>query len=216
MIMHPPLHTYIDHTLLRPEATKEEIKKLCGETLSYKFASACFLPVWAQYARSLLDGAKLCCVVGFPLGANTTKTKVFEAHELVKIGVDELDMVLALGPMKSRDYEYVLNDIRSLVKAAEPALIKVIIETCLLTDEEKRIASLLCMEAEAHFVKTSTGFSQSGATVEDIALIRKTVGPHMGIKASGGIRSAEKARAMIEAGATRIGTSSATNWYLQE
>ena len=207
-----PLNRYIDHTLLRPEATAEEIKKVCEETLQYKFASACLLPVWAEYARSLLHGAKLCCVVGFPIGGNTTQAKAFETEELVKWGVDELDMVLALGKLKSRDFDYVLQDIRAVVQAAEHSLVKVIIETCLLTDEEKRVASLLCKEAGAHFVKTSTGFSKAGATVEDVMLIRKTVGPDMGIKASGGIRSAETALAMIEAGATRIGTSSATSW----
>lgn len=207
-----PLNSYIDHTLLRPDATQREIEKLCEETIQYKFASACLLPVWVPVARPLLKGAKLCSVVGFPLGGNSKDTKIFEALQLVEMGVDELDMVIALGPLKTGQYDYVLNEIQAVVKRAAPVIVKVIIETCLLTDEEKQKASLLCVEAGAHFVKTSTGFSKAGATVEDIALIRKTVGQRLGVKASGGIRSAEAARALIAAGATRIGTSSAPLW----
>lgn len=168
------------------------------------------------YARIILQGRKLCSVVGFPLGANSISVKVFEARQLIQEGVDELDMVISLCALKHKEYEYVIEDIRAVVSAAESALVKVIIETCLLSDEEKKIASLCCVEAGAHFVKTSTGFSTSGATVHDVELIRETVGPKMGVKASGGIRDAQAARAMIQAGATRIGTSSGVAIVLQQ
>lgn len=202
------LHTYIDHTLLRPDATRAEIRAVCEETLFYHFASACLLPRWAEYARSILQRATLCCVVGFPLGGNTTSIKTAEAKELITIGVDELDVVCSVGALKDREYEYFRRDLRAVVDVAEGATVKAIIETCLLTDDEKQTASLLCMEAGASFVKTSTGFSKGGATVHDVELIRRTVGPAVGVKASGGIRDRTAALAMIEAGATRIGTSS--------
>jgi deoxyribose-phosphate aldolase len=187
-----------------------EVIQLCKETVEKRFASACILPTWVPLAATILRGSssKVCSVVGFPLGATTTATKAFEAEQLVKAGADELDMVLAISRLKSGDFMYVSQDISSVVKAASPAIIKVIIETCLLTDDEIRLASLLCVEAGAHFVKTSTGFAKSGATIKDVALIRATVGKRCGVKASGGIKDKTAALAMIDAGASRIGTSS--------
>lgn len=203
------LNSYIDHTLLKPEATQEAIKKLCEEALQYGFASVCIYPTWVEYASSLLKGSsvKTCSVVGFPLGANTSKTKAYETYDLIQCGAQEVDMVINIGALKSKKYELVKSDIESVVKAAQPALVKVIIETCLLTEAEKRTASILCVEAGAHFVKTSTGFSSGGATLDDIKLIRRTVGTHFGIKASGGISDKSFAIELIQAGATRIGTS---------
>jgi deoxyribose-phosphate aldolase len=203
------LNSYIDHTLLRPDSTAEEIRKLCEEALQYQFASVCVLPIYAGLAYDFLKGTpcKVCSVVGFPLGANCTDIKVAEARQLLRDGAAEIDMVMAIGWLKSGDLAEVKADMQSVVEASQPALVKVIIETCLLTDEEKRIASTLAVEAGASFVKTSTGFSKSGATLHDVALMRETVGPHIGVKASGGIRDRATALAMIAAGANRIGTS---------
>lgn len=208
--MNKPLNLYIDHTLLKPEADEAEICTLCKEAIQYQFASVCILPVWVKLAADLLKNSsvKVCSVVGFPLGANTKEIKAQEAQQLVADGASEIDMVISLGALKSKEYQKVKEEIEAVVYAAKPALVKVIIETCLLTDEEKQKASKLAKEAGAHFVKTSTGFSRSGATLEDVALMRKTVGPDVGVKASGGIRDLATALAMIKAGATRLGTSS--------
>lgn len=203
------LHSYIDHTLLKPEATDKEIEKLCNEALQYRFASVCVLPIWAKLAYSLLrDRCKVCSVVGFPLGGNATQIKAQEAAQLVQNGAAEIDMVLSIGLLKSGQWADVGQDIEAVVKASQPAIVKVILETCLLSDEEKRIACRLSLEAGAHFVKTSTGFSKAGATLHDIALMRETVGSSFGVKASGGIRDRATALAMIDAGASRLGTSS--------
>lgn len=207
--MQKALNLYIDQTLLKPEATQEEIQKFCKESIKFQFATVFVHPIWAALAHQILHGTtvKLGCPVGFPLGANTKETKAFEARQLVECGAKELDMVLNIGALKSKDYQEVQKDIEAVVKAAPKALIKVIIETCLLTDEEKQIASKIIQDAGAHFVKTSTGFSKSGANVHDVAILRKAVGPNFGVKASGGIRDLETALAMIDAGASRIGTS---------
>lgn len=206
--MQTSLNTLIDHTLLKPDSSQEDIQRLCEETIHYEFASACVLPVWAEYAYSLLKGkSRLCSVVGFPLGANTTQTKSAEARQLAEQGVDELDMVINISALKAKKFAFIEDEIHSVVKAAPNAIIKVIIETCILSDEEKRIAALLCVDGGAHFVKTSTGYAKAGATVEDVSILRKAVGPHFGVKASGGIRDKASALAMINAGASRIGTS---------
>lgn len=204
------INLYIDHTLLKPDATREAIKKLCTEAAIYGFAAVCILPIWVKYAAEILAGTpvKICSVAGFPLGSNTTETKVFEAAQLVSLGAHEVDMVINIGALKSGDNHLIQDEIRAIVACTEPAIVKVIIETCQLTDDEKVTACRLAKEAGAHFVKTSTGFSTSGATLRDVALMRKTVGEHMGVKASGGIRDYATAAAMIEAGATRLGTSS--------
>ena len=200
----------IDHTILKPEATEKEILKLCKEAVEYNFASVCINPSMVPVAATALEGTnvEVCTVIGFPLGATTTEVKAFETKDVIEKGATEVDMVINVGKLKERDLEYVKNDIKAVVEAAKnKALTKVIIETCLLTDEEKVIASQLSKEAGADFVKTSTGFSTGGATAADIKLMRETVGPDMGVKASGGVRSREDALAMIENGATRIGAS---------
>lgn len=200
---------YIDHTLLKPEATDRDIEKLCDEALQHGFASVCVLPIWVKLAFSLLkDRGKVCSVAGFPLGGNVTRVKAQEAAQLVQEGAAEVDMVISLGLLKSGMWAEVGRDIEAVVKASQPAIVKVIIETCLLSDEEKRIACRVVLEAGAHFVKTSTGFSKAGATLQDIALMREIVGPTFGVKASGGIRDRATAQAMIDAGASRLGTSS--------
>ncbi|WNS74349.1 deoxyribose-phosphate aldolase [Bacillus sp. DTU_2020_1000418_1_SI_GHA_SEK_038] len=201
----------IDHTLLKADATKEQIVKLCTEAKEYNFASVCVNPGWVKLASELLSGTevKVCTVIGFPLGASTSETKSFETKNAIENGATEVDMVINIGALKGGDIELVERDIRAVVDAAKgSALTKVIIETCLLSEEEKIRACELSVKAGADFVKTSTGFSTGGATAEDIALMRKTVGPNIGVKASGGVRSAEDAKKMIEAGATRIGASS--------
>lgn len=200
----------IDHTLLKQDATEDAIKKLCQEAIDNKFCSVCINPSYVPLCSELLEGSsvKVCTVIGFPLGATTTGSKVFEADEAIKNGAQEVDMVVNGGKIKSGDWDYVKNDIAKVVEVANGrALVKVIIETCLLTDEEKVRVCEISKEVGADFVKTSTGFSTGGATVEDIALMRKTVGPDMGVKASGGVRDAEKAKALIKAGATRLGAS---------
>lgn len=199
----------IDHTLLKPEATPAQIEKLCAEAAEYHFASVCVNPVYIPLAARLLKGTgvKVCCVVGFPLGAIAPEQKAAEAASCAAMGAEELDMVIHVGAAKAGDWVLVQRDIEGVVKAAAGHTVKVIIETCLLTDEEKVKACEAAKAAGAHFVKTSTGFSTGGATTHDIALMRKTVGPEMGVKASGGIRDYETAMAMIEAGANRIGAS---------
>ena len=201
----------IDHTLLKADATKEQVVTLCEEAKQYVFASVCVNPTWVKVASELLSGTevKVCTVIGFPLGATTSATKAFETEDAIKNGATEVDMVINIGALKDKNYDLVKEDIKAIVDAAKgKALSKVIIETSLLTNEEKEIACKLAVEAGADFVKTSTGFSTGGATVEDIALMRKTVGPDVGVKASGGVRSSEDTEKMIAAGATRIGASS--------
>ena len=189
----------IDHTILKPEADKASIEKLCKEALEYNFASVCINPTNVELAAKLLKGSevKVCTVIGFPLGANTMEVKAFETKDAIAKGADEVDMVINIGRLKDKDYEYVEKDIKAVVDAADKkALTKVIIETCLLTEEEKVKACELAKKAGADFVKTSTGFSTGGATPEDIKLMRETVGPDMGVKASGGVRSIEDAEAV--------------------
>ena len=201
----------IDHTLLKPEATGEDIDKLCAEARQYGFASVCVNTSWVSRCRDLLrgSGVKVCCVVGFPLGAMDSRSKAYETREALSNGADEIDMVLNIGALKSKDLALVEKDIRAVVQAARNRVTKVIFETGLLTDEEKVIACELSKKAGATFVKTSTGFVKgSAATCEDIALMRRTVGPRMGVTASGGVRSLEDAQNMIKNGATRLGTSS--------
>ena len=203
------LNKYIDHTLLKSEATAEEITKLCEEAKKYEFASVCINPTYIPLAAKLLkkSDVKVCTVIGFPLGANLLATKISEAKAAVLEGADELDMVINVGRLKDKDDEYVLNEIKELKKVCGNRVLKVIIETCLLTDEEKVRACKLAKEAGADFVKTSTGFSTGGATEKDVKLMRETVGPDMGVKASGGVRTKEDALKMIKAGANRIGAS---------
>jgi deoxyribose-phosphate aldolase len=201
----------IDHTLLKPIATAEQVRELCAEARANKFASVCVNPVWVPVVAKELSGSDVlvCTVIGFPLGANATETKVEETKLAVKQGAQEVDMVINLGAMKAGDHRAVEDDIRSVVKAASPkAAVKVIIETCFLSDEEKRIACELAVKAGAHFVKTSTGFGSGGAAAEDVRLMRKTVGASCKVKASGGIRSYHDAIQMLDAGADRLGTSS--------
>lgn len=203
------LNKLIDHTLLKPEATKAQIEKLCGEAKEYDFKSVCVNPHYVKYAKELLKESDVlvCTVIGFPLGQNTTAIKVAETKDAIQNGADEIDMVINIGALKSKDEDYVLNEIKEIRKACKGKTLKVIIETCLLTDEEKITACKLSNEAGADFVKTSTGFSTHGATVEDVKLMRETVGEDMGVKASGGIRDRETALKMVEAGATRLGVS---------
>jgi deoxyribose-phosphate aldolase len=201
----------IDHTLLKADATKAQIVKLCEEAKQYGFASVCVNPTWVATAAELLKGTdvKVCTVIGFPLGANTPETKAFEAKNAIENGANEVDVVINIGALKDGNDDLVERDIRAVVEAAKgKALVKVIIEACLLTEEEKVRACQLAVKAGADYVKTSTGFSTGGATPEDVALMRKTVGPNIGVKASGGVRDMQSAEAMIQAGATRIGTSS--------
>lgn len=203
------LNKYIDHTLLKPEATKKQITKLCQEARQYDFASVCVNTCYVPLAKQLLAGSdvKVCCVVGFPLGAMDTVSKAFEAKTAVENGAQEVDMVINIGALKEKDYDYVTKDIAAVVEASKPAIVKVIIEACLLTDEEKVEACKCSMNAKAEFVKTSTGFSTHGATPEDVALMKKTVGDVCKVKAAGGVRSYNDAMKMIEAGADRLGCS---------
>lgn len=208
--MSEKMASYIDHTLLKPEATREQIVTLCREALKYNFYSVCINPSYVKMAVELLRNSdvKVCAVVGFPLGATTSAVKAFEAREAVENGAAEIDMVIHIGALKDGDKDYVLRDIASVVESAGGNTVKVIIETGLLSDEEKKLACLLAKEAGAHFVKTSTGFGAGGATPADIQLMRETVGAEFGVKASGGVRTPDAAKTMIDAGATRIGTSS--------
>src|SRR5512139_2882930 len=205
------LAKYIDDTLLKPDATQQEIAQLCFEARKHGFASVCINPTWVPLCAQLLQASevKVCTVIGFPLGATSSETKAFETETAIKQGATEIDMVINIGALKARDLETVARDIRGVVKAAHShgIIVKVIIETVLLTDEEKTIACLISKDADADFVKTSTGFAGGGATVHDVELMRKAVGPQMGVKASGGVRTFEDDDAMIKAGATRIGAS---------
>jgi len=200
----------IDNTLLKADATKEQIKALCEESIKYDFKSVCINPSYIPYAKEILKGSDVlvCTVIGFPLGQMTTKAKVFEASDAVEIGADEVDMVINIAKLKDHEYDYVLNEIKEIKKAVGNHTLKVIIECCLLTNEEIVKASELVKEAGADFVKTSTGFSKWGAKVEDVALMKKTVGDACEVKAAGGVRTHEELLEMVEAGATRIGTSS--------
>ena len=199
----------IDSTLLAPDATKEQIEALCNEAKKEHFASVCINPCFIPTAKKILGGSdvKVCTVIGFPLGAMTTESKVFEAADAVRKGADEVDMVINVSALKDRNDTYVESEIREIKKACEGKLLKVIIECCLLSDEEKVRACLLAKKAGADFVKTSTGFSKWGAKIEDVSLMRKTVGEKMGVKAAGGIRDRQTMLSMVQAGATRIGTS---------
>ncbi len=201
----------IDHTLLKPDATPDQIAQLCFEARKHGFASVCVNPGWVPLCAQLLQGSpvKVCTVIGFPLGATAPEVKAFETQNAIDHGATEIDMVLNIGALKARDLDLVARDIRGVVQTAHARgpIVKVILETALLTDEEKTIACLIAKEAGADFVKTSTGFSGGGATVQDIALMRRVVGPEMGVKASGGVRTFEDAESMIKAGATRIGAS---------
>ncbi|MBD8069201.1 deoxyribose-phosphate aldolase [Bacillus sp. PS06] len=200
----------IDHTALKADTTKDQIVELCKEAKEYQFASVCVNPTWVATAAELLNGTdvKVCTVIGFPLGANTPETKAFETKDAIAKGATEVDMVINIGALKDKNDELVERDIRAVVEAAKgQALTKVIIETSLLTEEEKVRACEIAVKAGTDYVKTSTGFSTGGATIEDIQLMRKTVGPDIGVKASGGVRDTKGAEDMIEAGATRIGAS---------
>lgn len=210
----------IDHTLLKPDASESEIKILCDEAREYNFASVCVNPCWVDFCFNQLkdSNVKVCTVIGFPLGANHTNVKLNEAETAIADGAEEIDMVMNIGQLKSKNYNYVFDEIKKISTIAKNnlSLLKVIIETCLLTDEEKIIASLICKEAGADFVKTSTGFSKGGATVFDVALMNFTVAPEIKVKASGGVRSKEDALRMIAAGASRIGTSSGVKIIIGE
>ena len=202
---------YIDHTLLKPASTREQVKQLCAEAREYNFAAVCVNATHAQFCVDLLKGTgvKVSVVVGFPLGATTPEVKAFEAEQVMRLGASEIDMVINIGALKDRNLELVARDIFSVARVVHEmnGVLKAIIETCLLSDEEKKIACLLAKEAGADFVKTSTGFSTGGATVEDVALMRRAVGPLIGVKASTGIKTGEDFEKMVKAGATRIGTS---------
>lgn len=208
--MNKELAKMIDHTALKPDTSRAQIEKLCEEAREFNFASVCVNPTWVSLAAEMLQGAeaKVCTVIGFPLGAVTTETKAFETNDAIQKGATEVDMVINIGALKDGNNDLVAQDIKAVVEAAKgKALVKVIIESCLLTDEEKTRACELSVKAGADYVKTSTGFSTGGATVEDIKLMRNTVGPNIGVKASGGVRDLEGSQAMIDAGATRIGAS---------
>lgn len=212
------LNKYIDHTLLKPEAKREDIIEICKEAKEYDFMSVCINPNWISLVKEQLEDSdvKVCTVIGFPLGANNKETKALEAKIAVEDGADEVDMVVNIGRLKSKDYDYVKKDIEGVVRASGDKLVKVIIETSLLTDEEKLKACKIAMEAGAHYVKTSTGFSDGGARVEDVKLMRDTVGDKLGVKASGGVRTYEDALKFIDAGASRLGASSGVNIIKEE
>lgn len=202
------INKYIDQTILKPEATEKEILEFLEGVKKYKFYAVCISPCWVELVRKNLPSEiKVCSVVGFPLGAVCAKTKIFETGDLINKGCDEIDMVLNIGRLKSGDYKYVGKEIKAVVEAAQQRIVKVIIETCLLETEEKIAAANIIKESGANFVKTSTGFSKQGATIEDIKLLRKIVGPDFGVKASGGIRDYQTAIEFLEAGANRLGTS---------
>ncbi len=210
----------IDHTLLKPDATPDDVAELCGEAKKYTFASVCINPGHVKQCSDLLKGTevKVCTVIGFPLGANTTETKRFEAEQAIENGAQEIDMVINVGQLKAGNYDYIFKDVNQIVLAAKKhnAVCKVILETALLTDEEKIKACIICKHAGADFVKTSTGFSKGGATVGDVALMKYVVGSAVGVKASGGIRSREDANAMIASGADRIGASASVKIIMGE
>ncbi|WP_313892963.1 deoxyribose-phosphate aldolase [Psychrobacillus sp.] len=209
----------IDHTLLKADTKHEDIKKLCEEAIEYGFASVCVNPTWVKTSAELLRGrgVNICTVIGFPLGANSAETKAFEAINAVVNGATEVDTVINIGALKGKDNKLVEQDIRAVVDAVrDKALVKVIIEACLLTDEEKIRACKLAVKAGADYVKTSTGFSLHGATFEDVKIMRESVGPAIGVKASGGVRSIEDLKKMVECGASRIGTSSAVRLFTDQ
>jgi deoxyribose-phosphate aldolase len=210
MNLKTPLNAYVDHTLLKADATEAQIRLLCAEAVEHKFYAVCVNGSRVRLARKLLGNApvKIAAVVGFPLGATETSSKAHETVNAVANGADEIDMVMNIGQLKDGNKEAVLEDIRSVVHAATGRPVKAIIETALLNNEQKVLACQLAVQAGASFVKTSTGFAATGATIEDVRLMRKTVGPNIGVKASGGIKNRQMALAMIEAGATRIGTTS--------
>ena len=207
------LNKYIDHTILKADAKKEDVVRYCKEAREYDFMSVCVNSCHVKTVKKELEGSdvKVCCVVGFPLGAMATEAKAFETKYCVENGADEIDMVINIGGLKDKDYDLVRRDIEEVVKAANGKVVKVIIETCLLDDEEKKKACEIAKEAKAHFVKTSTGFSTGGAKVEDIRLMKSVVGDELKVKASGGVRTKEDAMNMIDAGADRIGASSGIN-----
>lgn len=208
------LASIIDHTILKPDATEADVTKVCEEAREYKFKSVCVNTHYVTLVSRLLKGSGVdtCCVVGFPLGASSTRAKVDETYDAIKNGANEIDMVINIGALKSGDWDTVKRDIEGVVNASRNrALVKVILETALLNDEEIIRACTIAKMSGADFVKTSTGFAKGGATIEDVALMRKVVGPKMGVKASGGIRDTETARAMVRAGATRIGASSSVD-----
>lgn len=198
-----------DHTILKADATRKDVKRVCDEAMAYSFCSVCVNSYYVPYVANLLHGSdvKICSVVGFPLGAMSTRAKALEAKIAVMDGADEIDMVINVGALKDRDYSVVLEDIKAVKEACGEKILKVIIETCLLTDDEKVKACELAKEAGADFVKTSTGFGSAGAKVEDVRLMRETVGPDIGVKASGGIHDKEFAKELVDAGANRLGTS---------
>lgn len=204
------LSPYIDHTFLSPEATKHQIRLLCDEALENHFFSVCVNPYMITTCREVLrtTKVKICTVIGFPLGATESSVKVFEAGRAINLGAHEIDMVLNIGALKMKDYSYVAKEIQTVVRSAEGNIVKVILETCLLNDEEKKKACEISLQAGAHFVKTSTGFSTGGATVADVKLMKLAVGDRMEVKASGGVRDLAMAADLIAAGATRLGTSS--------
>lgn len=199
----------IDHTILKADATKEMVTKIINEAKEYDFASVCVNPTWVNYCAKELAGSdvKVCTVIGFPLGANTSNVKAYETKDAINNGADEIDMVINIGALKDGDTDLVFNDIKAVVEAAEGKCVKVIIETCLLSDDEIVTACKLAKKAHAAFVKTSTGFSTGGATPEAVALMKQTVGDKLEVKASGGVRTIEDMEKVIEAGASRIGTS---------
>lgn len=207
------IHRMIDHTLLKPEATVEQIELLCKEAVEYQFKSVCIPPRYIETAQAIIEGSStvVCTVIGFPLGYQTSEVKAFEAKDAVNRGAAEIDMVIAIGALKDKEFDYVQKDIQAVRDAIGPEIVlKVILETCLLTDEEIIKACERAIQADCDFVKTSTGFSTGGATVEAVSLMKKTVGDRAGVKASGGVRDRASAEKMIEAGATRLGTSSGT------
>lgn len=203
------LNKYIDHTVLKADTPKDKVLKVCEEAKQFDFASVCIPPAYIETVAKELKGTNVltCTVIGFPLGNTTTETKEFETKDAIKKGAQEIDMVLNVGELKNQNYDYVKNDVEKVVKAAGGKTVKVILETCLLTKEEIKKACELCVEAKAHFVKTSTGFSTGGATIEDVKLMAETVNGKAKVKASGGVRTLDDANKMIEAGASRIGTS---------
>ena len=203
------LASYIDHTLLKPDATRAQLEQLCAEAAEHQFSTVCVNGSRVELAYSLLEDSdvQVCTVVGFPLGAMDADAKRYETEVAVDLGASEIDMVMNVGRFKDGEYDYIVREIRDVVEAADDRVIKVILETCLLTNDEIAQACKLVTQAQAHFVKTSTGFGNAGATLEHVRLMRETVGQFAGVKAAGGVRNANDAQAMIEAGATRIGTS---------
>ena len=203
------LASYIDHTLLKPDATRAQLKQLCAEAAEHQFSTVCVNGSRVELAYSLLEDSdvQVCTVVGFPLGAMDADAKRYETEVAVDLGASEIDMVMNVGRFKDGEHDYIVREIRDVVEAADDRVVKVILETCLLTNDEIAQACKLVTQAQAHFVKTSTGFGNAGATLEHVRLMRETVGQFAGVKAAGGVRNADDARAMIEAGATRIGTS---------